>query len=76
MATTQNDAAAMTDQELDQVSGGMYLPGYEGPARPLALPLLPIIVLIGVGAGVVWGAGKVNDALDKVQKAGSGEKGK
>ncbi len=74
MATTQNDAAAMTDQELDQVSGGMYLPGHEGPARPLAF--WPIIVLIGVGAGVVWGAGKVNDALDKVQKAGSGEKGK
>ena len=74
MTTQQTDAVAMTDHELDQVSGGMYLPGHDGPVRPLAS--WPIIVLIGVGVGVVWGAGKVNDGLDKVQKSGNGEKSK
>ena len=70
MTTQQTDTTALTDQELDQVNGGMYLPGREGPVRPLAFPLLPLIVLVAVGAGVVWGAGKVNDGTDKVQEAG------
>jgi hypothetical protein len=44
----------------------MYLPGREGPARPLAFWW---VVLAAVGAGVIWGAGKVNDGLDEVQQA-------
>ena len=40
MTTKQNDTTALTDQELDQVNGGMYLPGREGPVRPLAFPFL------------------------------------
>ena len=40
MTTQQHDTVAMTDHELEQVHGG-------------AFPLIPIIVLIGVGAGVV-----------------------
>ena len=36
MATKQSDAKHMADRELDQVNGGMYLPGYDGPIRPLA----------------------------------------
>ena len=74
MTTQQHDATAMTDQELDQVNGGMYLPGHDGPVRPLAF--WPVIVLVAVGAGVLWGAGKVNDGYDKVQEAGDGKKGK
>jgi hypothetical protein len=73
MATKQTDTTALTDQELDQVSGGMYLPGHEGRVRPLAFPLIPLIVLVVVGAGVVWGAGKVNEGTDKVQEAGGGK---
>ena len=61
MTTQQHDTVAMTDHELEQVNGG-------------ALPLIPIIVLIGVGAGVVWGAGKVLDGLDEVQDAADGSK--
>ena len=59
MTTKQNDTTALTDQELDQVNGGMYLPGREGPVRPLAFPLLPLIVLIAVGAGVGGPRGRV-----------------
>ena len=73
MTSQQTDTTALTDQELDQVNGGMYLPGREGPVRPLAFPFLPLIVLVAVGAGVVWGAGKVNDGTDKVQEAGGGK---
>ena len=36
MTTKQNDAKQMANRELDQVNGGMYLPGYDGPIRPLA----------------------------------------
>ena len=36
MATKQTDAKQMAGRELDQVNGGMYLPGYDGPIRPLA----------------------------------------
>ena len=36
MTTKQTDAKQMADRELDQVNGGMYLPGYDGPIRPLA----------------------------------------
>jgi hypothetical protein len=73
MTSKQTDATALTDQELDQVSGGMYLHGHKGPPRPLALPVIPLIVLVAVGAGVVWGAGKVNEGTDKVQEAGGGK---
>ena len=38
MTSQQTDTTALTDQELDQVNGGMYLPGREGPVRPLAFP--------------------------------------
>ena len=61
MTTQQHDTAAMTDHELEQVHGG-------------AFPLIPIIVLGGVLAGVVWGAGKVLDGLDEVQDAADGSK--
>ena len=73
MTTEQNNTTALTDQELDQVNGGMYLPGRDGPVRPLAFPLIPLIVLVAVGAGIVWGAGKVNDGTDKVQEAAGGK---
>ena len=36
MTTKQTDAKQMADRKLDQVNGGMYLPGYDGPIRPLA----------------------------------------
>jgi|TARA_B110000263_G_scaffold136152_1_gene118135 hypothetical protein len=61
----------MTMDEMDQVTGGMYLPGREGPARPLAFWW---VVLAAVGAGVIWGAGKVSDGLDKVQQAADDSK--
>ncbi len=58
MTTQQNDAMAMTDQELEQVQGGI-------------LPFVPVVVKVGAGlviaGGLFWGAGKVNDALDKAQ---------
>ncbi len=75
MATKQTDAVAMTDQELDQVSGGLYVHDYEGPDRG-PLTGWALIVLVAVGAGLLWGAGKMDDGYDKVQKAGDGEKGK
>ena len=61
MTTQQHDTAAMTDHELEQVHGG-------------AFPLFPLFVLLGVGVGVVWGAGKVLDGLDEVQDAADGSK--
>ena len=73
MTTQQLDATAMTDQELDQVSAGLYAPGYDGPDRG-PLTLWPLIVLVAVGAGVLWGAGKVLDGLDEVQDAADGSK--
>ena len=67
MNTQHNE---MTMDEMDQVNGGMYLPGHDGPVRPLAFWW----VLVAVGAGVIWGAGKVNDALDKAQQAADDSK--
>ena len=61
MMTKQNDTMAMTDQELEQVNGGV-------------LPLLPLIVLGGVLVGVVWGASKMLDGYDEVQDAADGAK--
>ena len=39
MAPKQSDTKQMADRELDQVNGGMYLPGHDGPIRPLAFVL-------------------------------------
>ena len=61
MTTQRTDTMAMTDHELEQVNGG-------------AFPLFPLFVLLGVGVGVVWGAGKVLDGLDEVQDAADGSK--
>ena len=61
MTTQRTDTMAMTDHELEQVNGG-------------AFPLFPLFVLIGVGVGVVWGAGKALDGLDELPDPKGGSK--
>ena len=38
----------MTMDEMDQVNGGMYLPGHDGPVRPMAVWW--VVVAAGVAA--------------------------
>ena len=61
MTTQRTDTMAMTDHELEQINGG-------------AFPLIPFLVLGGVLAGVVWGAGKVLDGLDELPDPKGGSK--
>ena len=65
MTTQQHDTVAMTDHELEQVNGGAF---------PLPQIIIGGAILIILGAGVVWGAGKVLDGLDEVQDAADGSK--
>ena len=64
----------MTMDEMDQVNGGMYLPGREGPVRPLAFGWVVVAAGVAIVGGLIWGAGKVNDGLDKVQQAADDSK--
>jgi hypothetical protein len=52
----------------------MYLPGREGPVRPLAFGWVVVAAGVAIVGGLIWGAGKVNDGLDKVQQAADDSK--
>ena len=59
---------AMTMDEMDQVTGGMYLPGHKGPARPLAFWW---VVLAAVGAGAVVGPAILTTIAGKMVVTGA-----
>ena len=65
MTTQPNDAMAMTDQELEQVQGGIL------PVLGLGLKVLAGGAIAG---GLFWGAGKVLDGLDTVKDAADASK--
>ena len=64
----------MTMDEMDQVNGGMYLPGHDGPVRPMAVWWVVVAAGVAAVGGLIWGAGRVNDGLDKVQQAADDSK--